>query len=43
MQSAMLKINPITAWHMLHDFVALKRGDWFIQNAANLGAGRAGI
>ena len=24
-QSAMLKINPITAWRMLHDFVALKR------------------
>jgi trans-2-enoyl-CoA reductase len=42
-QSAMLKINPITAWRMLHDFVALKRGDWFIQNAANSAAGRAAI
>jgi trans-2-enoyl-CoA reductase len=42
-QAAMLKINPITAWRMLHDFVELKRGDWFIQNAANSAAGRAAI
>ena len=42
-QAAMLKVNPITAWRMLHDFVPLKRGDWFIQNAANSGAGRAAI
>ncbi len=42
-QAAMLKINPITAWRMLHDFVPLQRGDWLIQNAANSGAGRAVI
>ena len=42
-QAAMLKINPITAWRMLHDFVQLKRGDWLIQNAANSAAGRAVI
>ncbi|MEP6808834.1 MAG: 2-enoyl thioester reductase domain-containing protein [Chthoniobacterales bacterium] len=42
-QAAMLKVNPITAWRMLHDFVSLKRGDWFIQNAANSAAGRAAI
>jgi mitochondrial enoyl-[acyl-carrier protein] reductase / trans-2-enoyl-CoA reductase len=42
-QAAMLKINPITAWRMLHDFVDLQRGDWFIQNAANSAAGRAAI
>lgn len=42
-QAAMLKINPITAWRMLHDFVELKRGDWVIQNAANSAAGRATI
>ncbi|HSH38329.1 MAG TPA: 2-enoyl thioester reductase domain-containing protein [Chthoniobacterales bacterium] len=42
-QAAMLKVNPITAWRMLHDFVPLARGDWFIQNAANSGAGRAAI
>jgi trans-2-enoyl-CoA reductase len=39
----MLKVNPITAWRMLHDFVPLQRGDWFIQNAANSAAGRAAI
>ncbi|MGI8432444.1 MAG: MDR family NADPH-dependent oxidoreductase [Chthoniobacterales bacterium] len=42
-QAAMLKINPITAWRMLHDFVPLERGDWLIQNAANSAAGRAAI
>jgi len=42
-QAAMLKINPITAWRLLHDFVSLGEGDWFIQNAANSGAGRAAI
>ena len=42
-QAAMLKINPITAWRMLHDFVKLNRGDWLIQNAANSAAGRATI
>jgi trans-2-enoyl-CoA reductase len=39
MQAAMLKVNPITAWRLLHDFVALKKGDWVIQNAANSAAG----
>ena len=39
----MLKINPITAWRMLHDFVSLEKGDWVIQNAANSAAGRAVI
>ena len=42
-QAAMLKVNPITAWRMLHDFVPLQRGEWFIQNAANSAAGRAAI
>jgi mitochondrial enoyl-[acyl-carrier protein] reductase / trans-2-enoyl-CoA reductase len=42
-QAAMLKINPATAWRMLHDFVDLKPGDWVIQNAANSGVGRAVI
>jgi trans-2-enoyl-CoA reductase len=42
-QAAMLKVNPITAWRMLHDFVPLQPGDWLIQNAANSGAGRAVI
>ena len=39
--AAMLKINPMTAWRLLHDYVDLARGDWLIQNAANSTAGRA--
>src|SRR5256886_4522691 len=42
-QAAMLKINPMTAWRLLHDYVDLARGDWIIQNAANSAAGRAVI
>lgn len=42
-QAAMLKVNPVTAWRMLHDFVSLKPGDWVIQNAANSAAGRCVI
>jgi mitochondrial enoyl-[acyl-carrier protein] reductase / trans-2-enoyl-CoA reductase len=41
--ASMLKINPLTAWRLLHDYVDLARGDWLIQNAANSGAGRAVI
>jgi mitochondrial enoyl-[acyl-carrier protein] reductase / trans-2-enoyl-CoA reductase len=41
--AAMLKINPMTAWRLLHDYVDLKAGDWLIQNAANSAAGRAVI
>jgi trans-2-enoyl-CoA reductase len=41
--AAMLKINPMTAWRLLHDYVNLARGDWLIQNAANSAAGRAVI
>src|SRR5260370_5104512 len=41
--AAMLKINPMTAWRLLHDYVELNRGDWVIQNAANSAAGRAVI
>ena len=41
--AAMLKINPMTAWRLLHDYVDLKKGDWLIQNAANCAAGHAVI
>jgi trans-2-enoyl-CoA reductase len=41
--AAMLKINPMTAWRLLHDYVDLQRGDWLIQNAANSAAGQAVI
>jgi trans-2-enoyl-CoA reductase len=39
-QAAMLKINPLTAWRLLHDYVDLQKGDWLIQNAANSAASR---
>ncbi|HKS04104.1 MAG TPA: 2-enoyl thioester reductase domain-containing protein, partial [Chthoniobacterales bacterium] len=39
-EAAMLKINPLTAWRLLHDYVNLQKGDWLIQNAANSAAGR---
>jgi trans-2-enoyl-CoA reductase len=42
-QAAMLRINPTTAWRMLHDFVTLQPGDWVLQNAANSAVGRAVI
>ncbi|MEP6586271.1 MAG: 2-enoyl thioester reductase domain-containing protein, partial [Candidatus Udaeobacter sp.] len=39
-QAAMLKINPLTAWRLLHDYVDLQKSDWLIQNAANSATGR---
>jgi trans-2-enoyl-CoA reductase len=38
-QLAMLRVNPATAYLMLHDYVAPKPGSWVIQNAANSGVG----
>ena len=38
-QLAMLRVNPPTAYLMLHQFVAPKTGNWVIQNAANSGVG----
>ncbi|KAJ2725650.1 mitochondrial 2-enoyl thioester reductase [Coemansia sp. Benny D115] len=40
---AMLKVNPSTAYRMLRDFVALRDGDWVVQNGANSGVGRSVI
>lgn len=42
-QAAMLRINPPTAWQMLHSLVKLEAGAWVIQNASNSGVGRAVI
>jgi trans-2-enoyl-CoA reductase len=42
-QASMLRVNPPTAWRMLHDFVPLQPGDWIVQNAASSGVGRAVI
>lgn len=43
LQLCMLKINPATAWNLLHGEVTLKPGDWFAQNAANSALGRMAI
>lgn len=40
LQLAMARTNPRTAWLMLTRFVALDKGDWIIQNAANSSVGR---
>lgn len=42
-QAAMLKINPLTAWRLLHGYVTLQPGDWIMQNAANSAASRCVI
>ncbi len=42
-QAAMLKVNPLTAYLALTEFVTLKPGDWIVQNAANSGVGRCVI
>lgn len=40
-QASMLRINPVTAWHLLTQHVQLEAGDCVLQNAANSGVGRA--
>ena len=40
LQAAMLRINPPTALLLLTDLVALRPGDWIIQNVANSAVGR---
>ena len=42
-QAAMMRINPATAWHLLHHFRELQPGDVIAQNAANSAVGRAVI
>lgn len=43
-QVGTVSVNPCTAYRMLKDFVELKSGeDWFMQNGANSGVGRAAI
>ena len=42
-QFSLVPINGPTARLMLSEFVALRAGDWVIQNAANSGIGRAAI
>jgi len=42
-QVGMVGVNPTTAWRMLKDFEDLREGDWWVQNGANSGVGRAAI
>ncbi|KAL3418893.1 mitochondrial trans-2-enoyl- reductase [Phlyctema vagabunda] len=42
-QVGTVSVNPCTAYRMLRDFEPLVEGDWFIQNGANSGVGRAAI
>lgn len=42
-QVGTVSVNPCTAYRMLKDFEHLNDGDWFIQNGANSGVGRAAI
>jgi NADPH:quinone reductase-like Zn-dependent oxidoreductase len=42
-QAAMMKVNPATAWRLLHGFAELKPGDWVVQNAGNSAVGRCVI
>jgi trans-2-enoyl-CoA reductase len=42
-QVSTVSVNPCTAYRMLRDFETLRDGDWFIQNGANSGVGRAAI
>jgi trans-2-enoyl-CoA reductase len=42
-QAGTVSVNPCTAYRMLLDFEAMDEGDWFIQNGANSGVGRAAI
>jgi len=39
LQLAMLAVNPATAWNMLNNFVALKPGEWVLQNAGTSSVG----
>jgi trans-2-enoyl-CoA reductase len=41
--ASVLRVNPPTAWRLLHDFAALRPGDWIAQNAATSAVGRAVI
>jgi trans-2-enoyl-CoA reductase len=42
-QAAMLRVNPATAWGLLHAAGTLPRGAWVVQNAASSAAGHCVI
>ena len=39
--AATMMINPASALRMLEDYVALREGDWVVQNGANSAVGLA--
>ena len=43
LQAAMLKVNPATAWRLLHGFGQLDNGAWIAQNVGNSAVGRCVI
>jgi NADPH:quinone reductase-like Zn-dependent oxidoreductase len=43
LQAAMLKVNPATAWRLLHGFAPLENGSWIVQNVGNSAVGRCVI
>jgi NADPH:quinone reductase-like Zn-dependent oxidoreductase len=43
LQAAMLKVNPATAWQLLHGFGMLEDGSCIVQNAGNSAVGRCVI
>jgi mitochondrial enoyl-[acyl-carrier protein] reductase / trans-2-enoyl-CoA reductase len=43
LQAAMLKVNPATAWQLLHRFGSLESGAWIVQNAGNSAVARCVI
>ncbi len=43
LQAAMLKVNPATAWRLLHGFGPLEKGAWIAQNVGNSAVGRCVI
>ncbi|KAI8946338.1 hypothetical protein F4801DRAFT_71432 [Xylaria longipes] len=45
LQVGTVSVNPCSAYRMLRDYAAppLREGDWFVQNGANSGVGRAAI
>ena len=43
LQAAMLKVNPATAWRLLHGFGMPEDGSWIVQNVGNSAVGRCVI
>lgn len=39
LQAAMLKVNPATAWQLLHATGGLEKGEWIVQNVGNSAVG----